>query len=270
MTERDEAVQLGLAHWVGMLERAYAQQIPIAPLTAADSSLTVHDAYIIQKMWVAHKLAQGDQVVGHKIGLTSLPMQKMMGVDQPDFGHLLRSMAVGSVVSNPLIQPRVEPELAFVLRHAVSGNHVTVSEVLEATAYVVPALEIIDSRIRDWKIRFVDTVADNASSGCFVLGSMAHSVTARDLAQVGMTLRKNGRVVETGSGSAVLGHPAQAVAWLARSLAEYGDSLQPGEIILSGSVTAAVAVQPGDHVAASIGDWGFVEAYFPPAGHSHH
>ncbi len=262
MTEHREPGS-NLAQWVGRLENAYAQQVAIAPLTVSGEDLSVVDAYAIQKMWVAHKISQGDRIIGHKIGLTSAPMQKMLGVDQPDFGHLLRSMAVGSVVNFPLIQPRVEPEFAFVLRRQIVGTHVSVEDVLNATAHVVPALEIIDSRIRDWKIRFVDTVADNASSGCFVLGPMSCSVHASHLTTAGMTLRRNGRVIQTGAGAAVLGHPALAVAWLARSLAEFDESLQPGEIILSGSVTAAIDVEPGDHISASLGGWGFVEAFFP-------
>lgn len=254
-----------LAEWSARLLEAEATRRPIAPLTESDPSLTVVDAYHIQLGVVEEKLKRGEVVVGHKIGLTSKPMQRMLGVGEPDYGHLFRSMwyQSGEVVDRPLLQPRVEPEIAFVLKRDLAGPGVTLHSVLQATDYVVPALEVIDSRIADWRIKLVDTVADNASAGCFVLGARISAVDAADLATVGMVMAKNGAVVETGAGAAVLGHPALGVAWLANKLAEFGTVLRAGQVILSGSVSAAVRVAANDHIWVSFGRLGTVEATFP-------
>ncbi|MBX5466183.1 MAG: 2-keto-4-pentenoate hydratase [Firmicutes bacterium] len=253
-----------LAEWSTRLWEAERTGQPIAPLTEADPSLTVVDAYRIQLGVVERKVAQGEEVVGHKIGLTSKPMQRMLGVGEPDYGHLFRSMwyASGQVIQRQLIQPRVEPEIAFVLRRDLAGPGVTLHDVLSATEYVVPALEVIDSRIAAWRIKLVDTVADNASAGCFVLGGQPSPVGAVDLSTVGMVLWKNGEVVETGAGAAVLGHPGWGVAWLANKLAEFGTVLRAGHVVLSGSVSAAVPVAAGDAVRAHFGRLGSVEAAF--------
>ncbi|MDQ0190282.1 2-keto-4-pentenoate hydratase [Alicyclobacillus cycloheptanicus] len=232
----------------------------IAPLSAEDEHLTVEDAYQIQLYNVARKTREGDRVVGYKVGLTSQPMQQMLGVPEPDFGHLFASMHYqsGDVVEHPLIQPKVEPEIAFLLKEDLSGGRISVQDVIQAIAYVLPALEIIDSRVTDWNIRLVDTVADNASAGCFALGDMPTDIHNVDLGTVGGTLRVNGQVVETGAGAAVLGHPAASVAWLANKLNALGTTLQKGSVILSGSVSSAVPVKPGDRVSLSFGRLGRV------------
>lgn len=248
-----------------LLSTAHRTGTVVAQLSETLPGLSIDEAYAIQKAMISERVSAGDRIVGHKIGLTSRPMQEMFGVDQPDFGHLLASMAqpVGEPVTYPLIQPRVEPEIAFILKETVGGPGVTMERVLAATAYICPALEVIDSRIRDWNIRFVDTVADNASSGCFLLGSATQAALGRDLAAIGVVLRKDGEVVQTGTGAAVLGHPARAVAWLANTLALYGQELKAGQVVLSGSMTAAIPVTPGSHIRATVAGLGSVEAYFP-------
>jgi 2-oxopent-4-enoate hydratase len=233
----------------------------ISPLTVEFAGLTVETAYQIQLENVKRELASGDRVVGHKIGLTSKPMQHMLGVHEPDFGHLFASMHYqsGEVVDFPLIQPKVEPELAFVLKDDLPGGKTQVQDVLNATKYILPAIEVIDSRIAEWKIRLADTIADNASSGCFVLGNLLSTVENVNFLTAGAVMKKNGQVVETGAGAAVLGNPALSVAWLANKLHTLGTTLKRGDIILSGAVSAAVAVVPGDHVSVSFGRLGKVE-----------
>ncbi len=234
----------------------------IPPLTGEFADLSIETAYQIQMQNVERKVAQGDRIVGHKIGLTSKPMQNMLGVSEPDFGHLLASMHYqsGDVIDYPLIQPKVEPELAFILQEDLAGNHTGVQDVLRATKYILPAIEVIDSRIANWKIRLADTVADNASSGCFVLGHLVSSIENANFLTVGAVMKKNGQVVQTGAGAAVLGNPVLAVAWLANKLNALGTTLRSGDIILSGAVSAAVSVEPGDHISVSFGRLGRVEA----------
>jgi 2-keto-4-pentenoate hydratase len=245
--------------------RAETERKPIAPLTEAHPDLTLEEAYAIQLENVERKLREGHRVVGKKIGLTSKAMQQMLGVDQPDYGHLLDTMAVesgGEVPMDRLLQPKAEAEIAFVLKSDLQGPGLTVADVLSAVDYLVPAIEIIDSRIRDWKIKLADTIADNASSGMFVLGDSRVAVDHVDLRLMGMVLEKNGEVVLTGAGSAVLGNPAIAVAWLANKLSEFGLSLKAGEVILSGALSAAVAVAKGDAVTAHFAHLGSVGVRF--------
>ncbi|MFB5190051.1 2-keto-4-pentenoate hydratase [Alicyclobacillus fastidiosus] len=234
---------------------------PIPPITSEGAEITMETAYAIQLHNVERRLAAGDRVVGHKIGLTSKPMQAMLGVDEPDFGHLFASMQYqsGDTVDYPLIQPRVEPELAFLLQDDLIGPNVSVQDVLRATRYVLPAIEIIDSRIADWRIQLADTIADNASLGCFVLGDAVRAPEEVNLTTIGGVLRVNGAIVQTGAGGAVMGHPAAAVAWLANKLSSLGTELKAGEVILSGAISAAVTVQPGDRVSLSFGPLGKVD-----------
>lgn len=236
----------------------------IAPLTAEHPEISVDVAYRIQRCNAERRVATGDAIVGHKIGLTSAPMQRMLNIDVPDYGHLFRSMhhESGATIDYPLLQPKVEPEIAFVLKEDLVGPYVTIHDVLRATDYVFPAIEVIDSRIRNWQIGLADTIADNASSGCFVVGEQITRPTDVDLVTLGVTMRLNGDIVQTGSGAAVLGHPAAAVAWLANQLAAYDTRLKAGHIVLSGAITAAVAVQRGDCVKVSFGGFGSVEARF--------
>jgi 2-keto-4-pentenoate hydratase len=244
---------------------AEVKQEPIEPLTDQYPELTVRDAYEIQLLIVERKVSEGARVVGKKIGLTSPAMQQMFGVNQPDYGHLLDRMEVkagGIIELGQLIQPRVEGEIAFVLGRDLVGPGVRMEQVLGATAWVVPALEVIDSRIRGWRIRLADTIADNASSGMFVLGEKRVKAEGIDLARVEMVLRCNGQEVVRGKGEAVLGHPAQAVAWLANALAEFDVGLRAGEVVLSGSLGAAWVVQAGDMVEADFGALGRVSVRF--------
>lgn len=239
----------------------------VEPLTAINPDLTVEVAYQVQLTTVDRKVAAGQRIVGKKIGLTSLAMQKMLNVDQPDYGHLLDGMIVedgGAIPFDKVLQPKVEGEIAFLLKKDLAGPKVTTMDVMLATECIFPSLEIVDSRITDWKIKLQDTIADNASSGLFVLGR-PHKLEEIDLVLEGMVLYKNGEIMNTGTGAAALGNPAACVAWLANKLAEFGIILKAGEVILSGAITAAVEARPGDHFAAKftrLGEVGvrFVEA----------
>jgi 2-keto-4-pentenoate hydratase len=237
------------------LYEAEKNAAPVDPLTVTYSGLTIEQAYQIQLKGVEMRCTRDQRkIVGKKIGLTSVAMQKLLGVTEPDYGHLLDHMIVMEGVSiprNELLLPKVEGEIAFVLKNALKGPGVTIADVLRATEGVMASIEIVDSRIRDWKIKLPDTIADNASSARFVLGSRLVPVNNLDLRLVGMVFEKNGEIINTGAGAAVWGHPAASVAWLANRLSPFGISLEAGEIILSGAVTAAVDAQAGDffHIA---------------------
>ncbi|WP_018085010.1 2-keto-4-pentenoate hydratase [Desulfurispora thermophila] len=254
-----------IEEWAERLLQAEETGVPTEPLTAAWPEIDIPTAYQVQLKVIEHKCARGQRVVGMKIGLTSRAMQQMLGVYEPDYGHILDSMVLleGEPVRlSRLIQPKVEAEIAFVLRERLTGPGVTVADVLRATAGVLPALEIIDSRIRDWKIKIQDTIADNASSAAIILGGKFMSVEGLDLRLLGLVLEKDGEVFATGAGASVLGHPAAAVAWLANAVACYGLSLEPGMVVLSGSFTQAVAVSPGSVIRASFDHLGSVTAKF--------
>jgi len=246
------------------LERAERDRVAVDP-QAASSAMTAADAYRIQMLNVDRRVASGRKIVGRKVGLTSIAMQKMFGVNEPDFGHLFDNMMLasgGECRIDSLMLPRVEPEIAFVLARELRGPGVTREDVIAAAEYVTSALEIIDTRIRDWKITLADTIADNASSARVVLGAEKSSPTAYDLAKVGMTLDKNGTVVEQGVGAAVLGHPAEPVAWLANKLAEFGQTLAAGSIIMPGALCRAVDVAAGDSIVARFDNLGAVSVRF--------
>ncbi|MEW6276240.1 MAG: fumarylacetoacetate hydrolase family protein [Bacillota bacterium] len=237
----------------------------IEPLTTSYPGLTAEEAYRIQLAGVEMKLQQGRRIVGKKIGLTSKAMQDLLGVREPDYGHLLDHMLL--LEGEPcrrgeLLWPRVEGELAFILRDTLKGPGVTIADVLRATEGVMPAIEIVDSRIRDWQIKLPDTIADNASSARFVLGGRIKPLPDLDLRLIGMVLEKNGEVVSTGAGAAVWGHPAAAVAWLANKLAAFDIALEAGEIILSGAITAAVEAQAGDVFTVSFHGLGSLNLRF--------
>ncbi len=247
------------------LKQALNSHTQVLPLTEENPAITVEEAYQVQLKLIDDALAAGDTVSGKKIGLTSLAMQNLLGVDQPDYGQLLDSMAVennGQIETASLFQPKIEGEIAFVLKEDLAGPNVTKEQVLAATAYVVPSLEIVDSRIKDWQIKLADTVADNASSALYVLGNQQTEVEGLDLTKVTMRLLQNGSVINEGSGADVLGHPATCVAWLANKLIEYGVTLKKGEIILSGALTAAVVANPGDTFTAEFSDIGSVSVKF--------
>ena len=248
-----------------ILLSAEVSRNPIPPLTESDPGILVDEAYRIQLRIMEMKKSSGQVVVGKKIGLTSLAMQAMLGVKEPDYGHILNGMVVmegEKIPTAELIAPRIEGEIAFVLKEDLKGPGVTLTEVIRCSEGVIPALEIIDSRVRDWKIKLPDTVADNASSARIVLGGVLTSLPAVDLRTVGMVMEKNGEVLATAAGAAVLGHPASAVAWLANKLAVYGIPLRKGEVILSGSLTAAVPVAAGDFFRADFGLLGDVKIKF--------
>jgi len=244
---------------------AEEQRKPVEPVTDTHGSLTIEEAYRIQLDGIQRRLASGRTIVGKKIGLTSVAMQKLLGVNEPDYGHLLDHMLVMEGITiprNELLLPKVEGEIAFVLDKALRGPGVTIADVLRASAGVMPAIEIVDSRIRDWKIKLPDTIADNASSARFVVGSRLMPVATTDLRLVGMVFEKNGEIMSTGAGAAVWGHPAAAVAWLANQLSVFGIALEAGEIILSGALTAAVDAQAGDFFHVAFQDLGTVGVKF--------
>jgi 2-keto-4-pentenoate hydratase len=235
------------------------------PLTKTYPALSEKEAYQIQLINIQKKLDAGEKIVGKKIGLTSAAMQSLLGVNEPDYGHLLDGMILenhGNLSWQKVCQPKVEAEIAFVLKQDLVGPNVSELDVLLATDYVVPALEIVDSRIRDWNIQLVDTVADNASSGFFVLGSSSAPIENLDFTTIGMALYKNGELMNTGAGAAALGHPAKCVAWLANKLHDYGIQLKAGEVILSGALSAAVAAEPGDYFHAKLAHLGEVSMKF--------
>ena len=208
--------------------------------------------------------ADGATVIGHKVGLTSAAMQQMLGIDQPDYGHLRDDMLYeggAEVRAAGFIQPRAEPEIGFVLKTQLAGPGVTLEDAAEAVGAVVPALELIDSRIRDWKIGLLDTIADNASSGAFVLGDRVEP-KGLDLAGIDCSLSLRGDVVETGDGAAVLGNPLAAVAWLANTLAGRGIALEAGHVVLPGACTRAIPVDVGDTVEAVFEGLGTVKVSF--------
>jgi 2-keto-4-pentenoate hydratase len=238
---------------------------PIGPLVEDYPGIDVVDAYEIQLINIRNRLAEGRLIRGHKVGLSSKAMQEMMGVDEPDYGHLLDDMFVfedSDVDTASLCQPRVEVEVAFVLGAPLPAPGCNAADVLRATAYVVPAIEIIDSRIRDWKIALCDTIADNASSCRVVLGGRATPIDRVDLRTVGATLRRNGTIIATGTTGAVLGNPVTAVAWLANKVHAFGVTLEAGHVILPGSCTRAYDVAAGDNLRADFDTLGGVSINF--------
>jgi 2-keto-4-pentenoate hydratase len=244
---------------------AEQQRLPMEPLTELYPSIDVADAYDIQLRGIRAKTAAGARIVGKKVGLTSKAMQAAFGIETPDYGHLLDNMRVehnATVQLATLLRPRIEVELAFVLAKTLRGPGVDVAQVLAATRYVTPSFEIIDSRIRDWKLKLADTIADNGSSAAFVLGTQNKPVGEVDLRLVGMVLQKNGEDIDTAAGAAVLGNPAAAVAWLANAFADYGIALEADEVILPGSLCKAYVVESGDTFTASMDGLGSVSVTF--------
>lgn len=230
---------------------AQNKRLTVSPLVSRYPQLTIDDAYQISLATLELRTYANEAIVGKKIGVTSEAVQKMLNVHQPDFGFLTNTMhypnqAKISLDKACLIQPRAEGEIAFCLKHDISGPGVTAQQVIDATEWVAPCFEIVDSRIEDWNISIVDTVADNASCGVFVIGEKRVDPKTIDLANVEMKMHKNGQPAGSGKGSAVQGHPAQAVAWLANTLGEYGIEFKQGEIILSGALAPLVDARPGD------------------------
>lgn len=248
------------------LHRAMVDRSPIPPLTDTHPDLDVDDAYAIQQGLVRRLLgADGGWPVGYKLGLTSAPMQEMLGVDQPDYAPVLSSMVHDdghTIALDGLIAPRVEAEIALVLEQPLRGPGVTTMQAWQAIGGAVAAIEVVDSRIADWRIGLVDTIADLASSGATVLGSRVVPLEGWDPRLVGMVITRGGVVEGTGAGAAALGNPVAAVAWLANTLAPYDVELEAGWFIMTGSLHRAFAVAPGDVIRADFDRLGPVTAHF--------
>jgi 2-oxopent-4-enoate/cis-2-oxohex-4-enoate hydratase len=231
----------------------------VEPLTSRHADISVEDAYAIQQHLNGRRLRAGERIIGKKIGVTSQAVMSMLGVNQPDFGMLTDAMVYNEGESIPaarLIQPKAEGEIAFVLKRRLQGPGVTAADVLAATEGVMACFEIVDSRVRDWKIKIQDTVADNASCGVFVLGDRLVDPKRVDLHTCGMVLEKNGEIAVTGAGAATMGSPLAAVAWLANTLGRVGVALEAGEVVLSGALAAMVPVKGGDSLRVTIGGIG--------------
>ncbi|HEM7810733.1 2-keto-4-pentenoate hydratase [Burkholderia multivorans] len=225
----------------------------------------IKTAYAVQQANVERRVAAGERIVGRKIGLTSLAVQQQLGVDQPDFGALFASMAYGDSEPIPLstlIQPKVEAEIALVLERDLTHDRHTFADILRASAYALAAIEVVDSRIENWNIRFVDTVADNASSARFVLGSRPVPLSQLDLTGCAMTLAREGDVLSQGSGAACLGNPLNAAVWLADRMAQLGTPLRAGDVVLTGALGPMVAVREAGTYVAQIDGLGSVRATF--------
>ena len=247
-----------------LLLEAY-QGTPIPPLTTTFDTFSVEDAYAIQLAQVDQWRNSGRVTNGFKVGLTSLAVQKQLGVDSPDFGHLFTDMYFLSgeaIPAGTYLQPRAEPEIAFVLKKDLCGPGVTVADAIAAVDYVVASLEIVDSRIADWKITLADTIADNASSGGVVLGSKPMKIDEIDLRTLGVNLYRNGQLMHTGAGAAVLGSPISSLVWLANKLGSLGTMMPAGSVVLPGAVTPMVPGNPGDTVTAVFQGLGSVTARF--------
>jgi len=237
------------------LYQADLTAMPVEPLTSRYPELVIEDSYAIQTINIDRRCATGARICGRKVGLTSRPMQQLLGVDEPDYGVLLDDMIVedgDEVALDRLLQPRIEAELAFVMTGTA----------LASIAGVMPAIEIVDSRVADWRIKLVDTVADNASSGMIVAGGNLRRVTDLDLRLLGVAVSRGGQLIDTGAGAAALGNPARCVAWLANKLAGFGSKLHAGDVVLPGAVHRMVSVAPGDFFRAEFAHLGAVTVRF--------
>ena len=247
------------------LAQAARSREPIAPLTSAHPDIDVVDAYEIQLINIRQRVAEGARILGHKVGLSSLAMQQMMGVDEPDYGHLLDEMQVFEdvpVAARRYLYPRVEVEVGFILSADLPGADCTEDDVLAATEALVPSIELIDTRITDWKIALCDTIADNASSAGFVLGEARVLPSDIDVKAIDAVLTRNGEVIAEGRSDAVLGNPVTAVAWLARKVESFGVRLRKGDVVLPGSCTKAIDARPGDQFVADFAGLGAVRLSF--------
>ncbi|MCM6772860.1 2-keto-4-pentenoate hydratase [Nocardia sp. CDC159] len=257
-----DAVRSELAAQLAAAER---DRVPIDPLIARYPDIDVVDAYEIQLINIRRRIAGGARIVGHKVGLSSKAMQQMMGVDEPDYGHLLAEMQVREdtpVAAGRYLSPRVEVEVGFVLGADLPGEECTEADVLAATVAYAPAIELIDTRIKDWNIALCDTIADNASSAGWVLGPQRVRPELLDITEIDARLTRNGEVVAEGRSDAVLGDPTIAVAWLARKVASFGVRLRAGDIVLPGSCTRAIDARPGDAFHAEFAGLGSVRLEF--------
>jgi 2-keto-4-pentenoate hydratase len=243
------------------LREAERTRVPVNSIRQELGERAIDVAYQVQFANAQRRIALGQTLRGRKIGLTSKAVQRQLGVDQPDFGMLFDSMERpdgGSIAVDELIQPKIEAEIAFVLGRALDSENPSLQDVISATEYVLPCLEIVDSRIRNWDIKIVDTVADNASSALFVLGAVPKRLTDFDFLNCGMVLRENGEVCSTGAGAASLGNPVEAVRWLAAKAKHLGKPLQAGEVVLSGALSPMAPVRAGTYYTSSIAGLGSV------------
>jgi 2-keto-4-pentenoate hydratase len=253
------------AELAAALAEAERTKVAIDPLTAGNPDIDVVDAYEIQLINIRQRVDAGAKVVGHKVGLSSEAMQKMMNVDEPDYGHLLDEMEVYEDVpvdTGRFLYPRVEVEVGFILADDLPGAGCTEDDVLAATAAFVPSIELIDTRIKNWQIKLCDTIADNASSAGWVLGKERVSPKDIDIKAIDAVLRCNGEVVAEGRSDAVLGNPVTAVAWLARKVDSFGVRLKAGDVVLPGSCTRAIDARPGDNFVADFTGLGSVRLSF--------
>jgi 2-keto-4-pentenoate hydratase len=247
------------------LQQAESARTPIDPIAGDIGDGQLDIAYAVQMEVTRRGIADGRRLVGRKIGLTSKAVQQQLGVNQPDYGALFADMEIPTgeaIESARLIQPRVEAEIAIVLERDLSGEDVTLGELMRSVAYAVPALEVVDSRIRDWKITILDTVADNGSSARYVLGASPRRLTDVDLEACGMTMTRNGTIVSVGCGAACLGHPLRAAHWLARTMARAGQPLRSGDVVLTGALGPVSPVSSGEFYEARISGFGAVSVSF--------
>jgi len=234
------------------LDQAWQTHTPIPPITESNGITDVATAYAIQTQWTNMRLERGEKIVGRKIGLTSKAIQTQLGVNEPDYGNLWKSSfheAKAGQVNIPaseFLQPRIEGEIAFLFGKSLRGSNITPEQVLDATEACAMGIEIVASRIVDWRIKLVDTVADNASYGGFTVGPWDEQMKKADLGALAMTIHHNGELAAEGLGSAALGHPATSTAWLANKLLEFGVSLEPGDVVISGGITKMLPVKAGD------------------------
>jgi 2-keto-4-pentenoate hydratase len=234
------------------LDAAWDTGDTIAPLTETEGLVRAEDAYAVQSRWTARRVARGDQVIGRKIGLTSQAMRDLLGVHEPDYGsvwasrHFAVRQGVASMPYGVFIQPRLEGEIAFLIGRRLPRSGVEPAQVLAATEALAVSVEVIDSRISDWRIKLADTIADNASYGGLAVGPWSAGLLDTDLTTLGMRIRRDGATLAEAVGAASMGHPARAVAWLANKLGSFGLSLEPGDVVLSGSLGTAIPVNRGD------------------------
>ncbi|WP_199032739.1 fumarylacetoacetate hydrolase family protein [Ralstonia sp. ASV6] len=265
MSTIDMNAAIALAHQLWQAEQERAPRAPVRDAIAALGGDPLEAAYAVQRVNTERKLASGRRLVGRKIGLTSKAVQAQLGVDQPDFGMLFDDMAIADgeeIALSRTLQPKVEAEIALVLEHDLPHERHTIADLIRATAYALPAIEIVGSRIANWDIRLTDTVADNASSGLFVLGNRPVKLDAFDAIQCGMVMERRGDQVSVGAGAACLGNPLHAALWLANTMTRVNAPLKAGDIVLTGALGPMVGVAPGDVFTAHIEGLGSVSACF--------